>query len=604
MAPRVETRVEHLMDLELTETQALLRDTVTQYLEQEVPFERIRELEKERRSDAQLWKAVCEQGWIGVAVGESLGGAGGSLVDLGLVVETVARRAALAPILEVAACARVIERFAERALARETVGGILEGSVIVVPAMLEDDDRWDACTTTFSAEDGVRGHKSFVDHAAIATHHLVRAEGPDGPLLALVDARGEGVSTASLTNVGWTPSARVEYDGAAAAVVATGAEPVAALIRLGRALAAVQIVGAMASSLDGAVEYAKVREQFGKPIGSFQAVRHHAANMSSRVASARLLAFEALSRIDAGKAADREVASAKASASRAAPEVTMLAHQIFGGNGVILENDHYFFTLRARERASAGGRWTSASPCSPVTSAPIRTGSERGADPAPTHRNHPSRSPTENMVSESEPHLLVERRADGVMILTMNRPEQKNALSPEMLVRLNEAWHEFRDSSELRVAILTGAGDTDFCAGGDLKLTMPLMTGARQPERRVGSTEADVGNMSQFTDAILRGFELYKPVIAAVNGQCALGGGTEMTNACDLRVARPTTPSSARPRPRSGLLPGGGSLTRLPQPDTLRARCHGDADDRRSPSAPQEALAMGLAQTTWCRVRS
>jgi enoyl-CoA hydratase len=164
-------------------------------------------------------------------------------------------------------------------------------------------------------------------------------------------------------------------------------------------------------------------------------------------------------------------------------------------------------------------------------------------------------------MSESEPHLLVERRADGVMVLTMNRPAQKNALSPEMLVRLNEAWHEFRESPELRVAILTGAGETDFCAGGDLKLTMPLMTGARQPE-----TEWDerlMADLKQFTDAILRGFELYKPVIAAVNGN-ALGGGTEMTNACDIRVAADHAVFGT-PEAKVGLLPGGGSITRLPR---------------------------------------
>ena len=78
-------------------------------------------------------------------------------------------------------------------------------------------------------------------------------------------------------------------------------------------------------------------------------------------------------------------------------------------------------------------------------------------------------------------HLLVKEEG-GVMTLVMNRPEARNALSPQMLVQLCEAWHAFRDRDDLRVAILTGAGDTDFCAGGDLKLTMPLMTGARAPE--------------------------------------------------------------------------------------------------------------------------
>jgi enoyl-CoA hydratase len=157
-----------------------------------------------------------------------------------------------------------------------------------------------------------------------------------------------------------------------------------------------------------------------------------------------------------------------------------------------------------------------------------------------------------------------------------------------MLVRLAQAWYEFRDSNDLRVAILTGAGDEDFCAGGDLKLTMPLVTGARQPE-----DEWDhklLGNLRQFTDAILRGFELYKPVIAAVNGN-ALGGGTEMTNACDLRIASERAVFGT-PEAKVGLLPGGGSISRLPRQipyaRAMEMLLIGDSFSAR------EALAMGL----------
>jgi len=190
-------------------------------------------------------------------------------------------------------------------------------------------------------------------------------------------------------------------------------------------------------------------------------------------------------------------------------------------------------------------------------------------------------------VSEEESHLLVEKR-DGVMILTMNRPQVKNSLSPQMLVRLAGAWHEFRDSDDLRVAILTGAGDEDFCAGGDLRLTMPLITGARQPEDEWD--EKLLGDLQQFLDAILRGFELYKPVIAAVNGR-ALGGGTEMTNACDLRVAAEHA-EFGTPEAKVGLLPGGGSLTRLPRQipwaKAMEILMIGD------PFSAREALEMGL----------
>ncbi len=190
------------------------------------------------------------------------------------------------------------------------------------------------------------------------------------------------------------------------------------------------------------------------------------------------------------------------------------------------------------------------------------------------------------MVEEAS-HLLVERR-DGVMTLTMNRPATRNALSPQMLVKLAAAWYEYRDSADLRVAILTGAGDEDFCAGGDLKLTMPLVTGARQPEDEWD--EKLMGDLQQFLDAILRGFELYKPVIAAVNGR-ALGGGTEMTNAVDLRVAAEHA-IFGTPETQVGLLPGGGSLTRLPRQipycKAMEMLMLGDS------FTAQEALEMGL----------
>ena len=187
----------------------------------------------------------------------------------------------------------------------------------------------------------------------------------------------------------------------------------------------------------------------------------------------------------------------------------------------------------------------------------------------------------------ADPHLLLDRR-DGVLVLTMNRPAKKNALSPEMLVRMAEAWRAFRDDRDTHVAILTGAGDTDFCAGGDLELTMPLVTGARKPE-----TEWDhrlLADMTQFTDAILRGFALYKPVIAAVNGS-ALGGGTEMANACDLRVAAENAVFGT-PEAKVGLLPGGGSISRLPRQipwaKAMEMLLIGD------PFSAQDALAMGL----------
>lgn len=158
------------------------------------------------------------------------------------------------------------------------------------------------------------------------------------------------------------------------------------------------------------------------------------------------------------------------------------------------------------------------------------------------------------------PHLRYEK--DGpVAVLTFDRPERRNALSPESIVRLAEAWQDFRDDDTLRVAILTGAGDRAFCAGGDLQRLMPLFTGARQPE-----DEWDhrlMGDLGQMGTALLRPFELYKPIVAAVNG-FALAGGSEILQSTDIRIASRTA-SFGLSEAQRGLVPGGGSMVRLPR---------------------------------------
>jgi len=342
------------MDLDLDETQSLLQQTVREYLARELPFDRVRELEREQRHDAQLWKAVAEQGWLGLPFSERDGGGGGSLVDLGLVVEEFARRAALVPIVEATVAGLVIARHGPPELARQWLPPLLAGELVPVPALLERGDCFDEVGLVCSSDGRLHGEKYVVDYGQLASHHLVSARDAAGIGLYWVDARLASVACRPLRSIGRTPVCDVGYDDAPALRVA-GAEAVAELVRLGRVLAALQCVGSMQQALDMTVAYAKVREQFGKPIGSFQAVRHHCADMAIRVASARDLAFEALSALDAGRPADALVAAAKASASRAAPEVTMLAHQIHGGNGVIEENDLYFFTLRGKDRSLAWG---------------------------------------------------------------------------------------------------------------------------------------------------------------------------------------------------------------------------------------------------------
>jgi enoyl-CoA hydratase len=176
-----------------------------------------------------------------------------------------------------------------------------------------------------------------------------------------------------------------------------------------------------------------------------------------------------------------------------------------------------------------------------------------------------------------EPHLLTEQRGP-VLIVTMNRPQARNALSAQMLSLLRQAWDQVDADTGIRVCVLTGAGGA-FCAGADLKAMTSDHPGAKMGDHGLSVIEP-----------LLKGRRLTKPLIAAVEGP-AVAGGTEILQACDIRVAG----ESARfgvSEARWGLFPLGGSAVRLPRqiPYTLAADLLLTGRHIRA----AEAAAMGL----------
>jgi enoyl-CoA hydratase len=155
--------------------------------------------------------------------------------------------------------------------------------------------------------------------------------------------------------------------------------------------------------------------------------------------------------------------------------------------------------------------------------------------------------------------LIYEKR-DHIAYLCMNRPARRNAMSPQMLVQMADAWKDIRDDADIRVAIITGAGDKAFCSGGDTDLLMPLVNGLRAPlddwERRFCAVEPLITQA-----AFLYPFALFNPIIAAVNG-AAVSGGCELLHGTDIRIAASTARFGLREVP-NGILPAGGSLVRL-----------------------------------------
>jgi len=154
-----------------------------------------------------------------------------------------------------------------------------------------------------------------------------------------------------------------------------------------------------------------------------------------------------------------------------------------------------------------------------------------------------------------------EIREPHIAVITINRPEKRNALDGEHMEALAAAWRRVRDEDDIWCAVITGAGDRAFCAGGDLKTHIPTFTRDGTSERRRSSRIENV--------QMLRAFDLYKPVVAAVNGIC-VAGGMEMLAGTDLRVASENAEFGIT-EVRWSLFPGGGSTVRYPR---QLAWCH------------------------------
>lgn len=178
-------------------------------------------------------------------------------------------------------------------------------------------------------------------------------------------------------------------------------------------------------------------------------------------------------------------------------------------------------------------------------------------------------------------------KRDRTAWITLNRPDAKNMMNAEVFAGLLDAWQELRDDPGVWVAVLTAAGDVDFCAGGDLRALIPLWTGAKQPENELEKRTADPRILDE---VMLKTRPLDTPIIAAVNGR-ALGGGTEILLLTDIRIAAEHA-TFGLPEPRSGIVPGAGAMVRLarqiPYAHAMKMMLTAE------PITADEALAFGL----------
>lgn len=336
------------MQFGLNDSQQILKDSARRFFASECPIPEVRRLmATDTAFDASLWAKMVEQGFTGIIFPEAYGGAGLGQVELILLMEEAGRALLPGPFFSTVALAgAMIDQMGTPEQKKNYLASICRGQARLTVAWLEAGASWDLADLQMTMGKGaVTGEKFFVPDAATADSILVVAR--NGVFVA--DRGARGVQIEPMQGMDLT---RKTY---AVRFTNTPVEALGGLAGMGKALhtataaLAADMVGGMQRTLELAVEYAKTRKQFGKPIGMFQAVQHQCAEMYLETESARSAAYYAAWALeeDATDAA-LAVSIAKMYASDACRTVGNRGIQIQGGMGFTWENDLHLYYRRAK----------------------------------------------------------------------------------------------------------------------------------------------------------------------------------------------------------------------------------------------------------------
>ena len=345
----------------LTQEQEDLRATLRRFFAECSPEPTVRKLmETEHGFDPSVWRRMAEElGLQGLAIPERFGGSGFTFVDLQIVLEEAGRALLCAPFLStVVLAAYALLESGDDVACAEHLPGIARGTTIATLALAERRGTWslrDMQTRAVPDADGYRlhGEKCFVTDGTTAELLLVVADTARGPSLFAVDGDATGLQRRALETLDQTrKQAVVTLDGAPARLVGAvgaAADPITrTMCRTAAALAAEQVGGAR-RVLEMSVDYAKLRVQFGRPIGSFQAIKHKCADMLLQVESATSAAYAAGQAIDTASDEAALLASlAKAYCSDAYFNAAAENIQVHGGIGFTWEHSAHLYFKRAK----------------------------------------------------------------------------------------------------------------------------------------------------------------------------------------------------------------------------------------------------------------
>ena len=375
------------MDFSFSEEQEAVRELADRIFTDLSTQERLREMEKEvdgHRFDRKLWSELASAGLLGIALPDDVGGAGLGFVETGILAEAAGRTAAYVPVVEtLAAAAAAIAEFGTDAQKQQWLPRVVAGDTVLTTALVELGGTPGAPATVAEPVGqgwSLTGVKACVPSGTFADAVVVAARiEPDGVGVFLVEIGADGMTVERQTANNGQPEGLLTLSGVAVGPdaligsVADGPAIVEWMVQRSTTALALAQAGAAAASVALLAEYTKNREQFGKPIATFQAVGQRAADAYVDAEAIRLTAWQAAWRLSEGLPADKEIAVAKFWAADGGQRVVHAAVHLHGGVGVDREYPlHRFFLNTKHIELTLGG----------ATDQLLRLGATLAAEPA------------------------------------------------------------------------------------------------------------------------------------------------------------------------------------------------------------------------------
>lgn len=349
------------MDLDFTSEQQMLRESAAKFFANECNYDKVKDIEETKEGySPELWQKVVELGWTGMIFPEDCGGYGGTFMDLVIIMEEIGKAVFPSPFFStVVQCGLLILEGGTQEQKEALIGAIVEGSLIMALAQYEAETDFTYDSIAMAARpdgDGyvLNGTKTIVLDANIANKLIVAAKAGDkGLSLFLVDAQAPGIQITKMPYVSSENACEVVFKDVKVAgsdmigAPGDGADLLEKMYAKAAVAKAAEMSGGCKAAIDMTAAYAREREQYGNPIGGYQAIQHFMSNMLIAYDPCNNYLYQVACKIDEGEDYSRESSALKAVANEAYRYVTERAVKIHGGIGTTREANIALFYRRA-----------------------------------------------------------------------------------------------------------------------------------------------------------------------------------------------------------------------------------------------------------------